>query len=318
MAPLPPARLGPGQDRSPFATVGIDMAGPYSIKNSYLEANRKRYFLLFTCLATRAIHLEPLLAATTASFLFAFERFITRRRPDGTLQAVYADNGSNIRGAEPELQALLAPPSAEQFAQKYHTTVWNFNPPHASHFGGVYERLIAAVKRSLYHALPVDHPTTDEEFSTTLVVVEGILNSRPLSYVTDDQDDPLPLTPADAIGLPPYRMVASEPPGGWKKKKAWHAHQRRLDTFWSRFQKEIVPHLQTTSKWHKQGSAPKVGDIVTLLDDQCRGKWPLARITKVTPSHDGIIRRVQVKTPGGRPFERAVHLLGRLLPTQDQ
>ncbi len=318
MAPLPKARLGPGQDNTPFAHVGIDMAGPFSIKNSHLEAHRKRYFLLFTCLATRAVHLEPLLAATTASFLFAFERFMTRRRADATLQAVYADNGSNIRGAQPELQALLAPPLASQFAQRFQSTKWNFNPPHASHFGGVYERLIGAVKRALHHALPVDHPTTDEEFSTTLVVVEGILNSRPLSYVTGDQDDPLPLTPADALGLPPYRMVASEPAGGWGKKKAWHAHQRRLDTFWSRFQKEIVPHLQTTSKWHKPGLLPKVGDIVALLDDQCRGRWPLARITQVYPAKDGFIRRVQVQTPGGKPFERAVHLLGRLLPTQDQ
>ena len=316
MAPLPPSRLGPTHDTSPFSNVGLDMAGPFLVKNSHLEAQRKRYFAIFTCLSTRAVHLEPLLSATASSFLFALERFITRRRSNGCIATIYSDHGTNIKAAQPELQSLLSPPLASAVEDRFLPTVWHFNPPSGSHFGGVYERLIAAVKRALYHALPTNHPTTDEEFSTTLVVVEGILNSRPLSFVPDAAGEPLPLTPADALGLPPYRMIARAPSGGWNKRKAWHLHQARLDCFWRRFREEVVPHMQTSSKWHKGGAQPAVGDIVTLLDEKARGKWPLARVTKVFPSPDGITRRVQLRLPSGALLLRPTHVLGKLL--QDQ
>ncbi len=314
MAPLPPARLGPTHDSSPFSNVGLDMAGPFTIKNSSLEATRKRYFLILTCLATRAVHLEPLLTASAPSRLCAFERFLSRRRSDATLAAIYADQGSNIKAAQPELQGLLTPGTALLMEDKFPPTKWHFNPPSGSHFGGVFERLIAAVKRGLYHALPADTPTTDEQFMTTLVVVEGILNSRPLSYVTPSANEILPITPADALGLPPYRMVAKEPPGGWKEKREWHRHQARLDLFWKRFQEEVVPYMQTASKWHTPERGPRLGDVVTLLDDQCRGRWPLARVVAVFPSSDGIVRRVEIRLQNGTTLQRPVHVLGRLLP----
>ena len=313
MAPLPPVRLGPTHDNSPFSNIGLDMAGPFAVKNSPLEATKKRYFIIFTCLATRAVHLEPLLSASAHSHLCAFERFITRRRADGTLASVYADQGSNIRAAPPELQGLLTPKVGQRLEDKFPPTQWHFNPPSGSHFGGAFERLVAAVKRGLYHALPADLPTTDEEFMTTLVVVEGILNSRPLSFITADSGGPLPLTPADALGLPPYRMVAREPKGGWNDKRPWHKHQARLDAFWKRFKDEIIPYMQTTSKWHAPDRSPKVGDVVTLLDDQCRGRWPIARIISTRPSADGVVRRVTLQLANGSTLCRPTHVLGRLL-----
>lgn len=38
-----------------------------------------------------------------------------------------------------------------------------------------------------------------------------------------------------------------------------------------------------------------VGDVVLLRDDDLpRNKWPLARITKVFPSKDGLVRKVEL------------------------
>ena len=65
MAPLPTERVTPSP---PFTHVGIDFLGPLYIKNAFQEAE-KSYVCLFTCCATRAVHLELTRSMTTESFL---------------------------------------------------------------------------------------------------------------------------------------------------------------------------------------------------------------------------------------------------------
>ena len=149
-------------------------------------------------------------------------------------------------------------------------------------------------------ALPAEDPTTDKLFLNNLTVVEGILNSRPLTYVSQHPRDPLPLTPADALGAGPYRSLTQEPQE-WNLRKQWHANQVRLDRFWSRLRKEIIPFLQLTSKWYKDTRPPVVGDVITMLDDQRRRRWPLAIITSLETSSDGVVRVVYIRyRSGGR------------------
>ena len=59
---------------------------------------------------------------------------------------------------------------------------WYFNPPAASHQGGVWERLIRSVRKIL-HAMIGEHLVNEETLVTFLVEVEKILNSRPITRV---------------------------------------------------------------------------------------------------------------------------------------
>lgn len=145
MADLPKGRVTP--DLPPFSHVGIDYFGPIEVKRS--RSLVKRWGVIFTCLASRAIHLEVASMLDTDSCINTIRRFLCRRGPVPTIRT---DCGTNFMCAQKELQA-----AANQLdQQKIHDTLmtqhvkWLFNPPSAAHFGGVWERLIKLVKKVLH------------------------------------------------------------------------------------------------------------------------------------------------------------------------
>ena len=64
----------------------------------------KRWGFLFTCLTTRAVHIEVAPSLDTSSCVMGVERFITRR---GTPNTIMSDNGTNFVGAQKELLACV-------------------------------------------------------------------------------------------------------------------------------------------------------------------------------------------------------------------
>ncbi len=315
MAPLPIARTTMAP---PFTCTGADLAGPYFIKSQFSHKEFKRYFLLLTCLTTRAVHLEPLQSASATSLLLALDRFVSRRLGGEHPKEIHCDNAANFVRAEKELKSLWKEDSVQV---KYPLTTFQYIPPTGSHFGGVYERMIKSVKQRMYHILPHSDRPTEEEFHSALVFVEGILNSRPLVRPGDGAGQKLSLTPADALGVPPFRQPAHAPPQGPASvTKRWHVHQQRLDTFWKHFRQDYVQNLQQAQKWHVQQTNLKKGDVVLLLEDQARGKWPLARVEHVEEGADGLVRIVHVRLgePRTRLLRRPVHGLARLFPAEDR
>ena len=77
MAELPKERLTPNEPS--FSHVGTDLFGPFLTKTN--RSRTKRYGVIFTCLAVRAIHLEIAYSLDTSSFIQALRRFIARRGP---------------------------------------------------------------------------------------------------------------------------------------------------------------------------------------------------------------------------------------------
>ena len=103
MAPLPLARVQ--TSLRAFTRTSVDFGSPFITIQGRGKRREKRYLCLFTCLATRAVHLEIAYGLSTDSFLNAFYRMASRR---GLPDEVYSDNGTNFIGADRELQALLA------------------------------------------------------------------------------------------------------------------------------------------------------------------------------------------------------------------
>jgi hypothetical protein len=143
---------------------------------------------------------------------------------------------------------------------------------------------------------------------------EFMVNSRPLTFVSRDAEDPESLTPNHFLLGKDYRVAAV---GAFNDtdlilRKQWRISQRLADHFWKRWLKEYVATLITRSRWHQPASPLAVGDVVVLADgDGPRNSWPLGRITAVSPGEDGQVRVVEVKTSSGtykRPTVKIIKL----------
>ncbi|XP_058840720.1 uncharacterized protein LOC131696193 [Topomyia yanbarensis] len=188
MAPLPKARLSPFT--RPFSYVGLDYFGPMAVKVGRSLA--KRWVALFTCLSVRAVHLEVVHSLSTESCKMAIRRFIVRR---GSPLEIYSDNGTNFQGANRELQEQMK--SINQSLAEIFTNVntkWVFNPPSAPHMGGSWERLVRSVKTAFATISTCKNPS-EETFATIITEAEGVVNSRPLTFISLEADDQEALTP---------------------------------------------------------------------------------------------------------------------------
>ncbi|XP_064104079.1 uncharacterized protein LOC135213915 [Macrobrachium nipponense] len=133
-------------------------------------------------------------------------------------KSLTCDNGTNFHGAEKELRKSLQEMNDDQiraFLSK-ESISWTFNPPTASHMGGVWERQIRTVRKVLTHLFK-EHAgrLDDESYRTLLTEVEAIVNDRPLTTVSDSPDDLQPLSPAQL--LTQKSSVVMPPPGVFQK-----------------------------------------------------------------------------------------------------
>ena len=154
-----------------FLRIGVDFAGPLYVNNIYRKKEmNKCYIALFTCVSSRAIHLELVPNLTAESFIRAFKRSIGRH---GFPSIVISDNGKTFRNSK-----------VKSFATSKNVS-WKFNVPTASWWGGFFEICVKLVKRSL-KKVTGNARLSYEELEKILIEIEGVLNLRPLTYVYDE------------------------------------------------------------------------------------------------------------------------------------
>lgn len=324
MADLPPERLSLSP---PFTYVGLDVFGPWNVVTRRTRggaAQSKRWALLFTCMCTRAVHIELIESMDSSSCINALRRFFALRGPAKQLRS---DRGTNFVGASVELG--MRPDDAEQISTlKYlheQGCVWEFNPPHASHMGGVWERMIGVARRILdfmFLQRKSNH-LTHEVLCTLMAEVCAIINARPLVPVSSDPSSPTLLTPAMLVTQKPGLLA----PVDVSKEKdlfkcQWRQVQVLANEFWVRWRKEYLHTLQPRRKWRTEVRDLQVGDVVLLKDGQSpRNEWPMGLVTATFPSSDGKVRKVEIKTASQdktKTFSRPVTDVVLLLPKNDQ
>ena len=216
IADLPKDRVN---EAPPFTYCGIDLFGPFIVKERRSEM--KRYGALFTCLASRAVHIEVVASMETDSFIMALRRVIARR---GNIRTIRSDNGSNFIGAEKEL--------SKAFNEMDHTKISNFlqgngtdwlvwikNTPTASHMGGVWERQIRSARNILSSLLKTHgRSLNDEALSTLMAEVEAVMNSRPLTVeLLSDGNSLNPISPSNLLTM--KSKIVMPPPGEFGRAK---------------------------------------------------------------------------------------------------
>ncbi|XP_046976577.1 uncharacterized protein LOC124542708 isoform X2 [Vanessa cardui] len=282
----------------PFLDTGVDYAGPIMIADRKGRGCRliKSFICVFVCLATRAIHLELVSDLTKEAFLAAMSRFIARR---GKPRNVFSDNGTTFVGAFNELASLL---SQDLQLSSIDTGInFSFIPAYTPHFGGLWESAVKSTKHHLRRILGLTN-LTFEEMTTCLIQVEAILNSRPLTPLSNDPSDLTPLTPShfligrSLIMLPHSQVHSSNVSNLQRCRRIEYLKQH----FWNRFSNEYVVWLQERTKWCRSSGELKEGDLVVIKDKTSPPlMWPLGRIIKVLPGKDGIGRVADIRTRRG-------------------
>ena len=337
MAPLPLARVDGGRA---FRVTGVDMIGPFEVRKSGVRAHHKIYIALFACFSSRAIHLEMVDKMDSDSFMNALIRF-SGRRPG--LEKLVSDNGTNFVGAKNiiaketnEVREIDKQTRREvqELSAKFHNGFrkvstaqmilikegaradllergleWEFLPPYASHYAGVWERLVGLTKKHLAKMLPneaVHHDT----FHTIITEIESTLNRRPLTSVSTDPRDATALTPesllAPYLGQFKSAEVAPETPLSKADELRFRFKQARscVDAFWKRWRSDYINTLTNRSKWTRTATNIAVDDVVMIVDDSVKRKrWLLGRVVAVDHAEEHV-RKIDIRRADGSIITR--------------
>lgn len=206
----------------------------------------------------------------------------------------------------------MAPTLKQELAQSQ--VNFQFNPPSAPHFGGSWEREIKSIKTALNVVLG-NQSTTDAVLSTVLIEVEGILNSKPLGYISSNVADPDPVTPNMLLmgrpdcSLPQAVYCKSELLG----RRKWRHSQILISSGHPlSFIRYSLPTLQNRTKWEVDRKNLIEGQVIMVIDPLSpRASWPIGRITKTYPGEDGKVRSAEIMIKGKeylRPVSKLIPL----------
>ena len=308
---------------TPFSKIGLDYLGPLYVKTA--GDTNKVWICLFTCLITRAVHLEMVQNLSTEEFLMALRRFVAIR---GSPEEIISDNAQQFKLANETLKMVWQRIIQCEEVQNYssdHGIKWKFIVEYAPWMGGFYERLVGLVKRSLRKTIGRKILTTIQ-MQTFLKETESMLNTRPLVYVGDDINSTITLTPAHFLSLNPKLGLSSmdddddedylpHKSSANTLLKMWKKGQKLLNQFWKVWQNEYLLSLrerfQSKLKSGRVQSRfePNVGDVVIIKEDIPRSCWKFGKITHLVKSTDGQIRSAKVKLSSGRIVGRPLNLL---------
>ena len=298
----------------------MDYFGPVIVK---LNTERiKVWVSLFTCLTTRAIHLEVITDLSTECFINCVRRFVARR---GIPKILCSDNSTTFKGANHILSTLwetiLSSQECSTWTSKYNIK-WHFITPLAPWRGGYYERLIGVVKQTIKKAMGRKILNL-EQYQTLITEAEAVANTRPLTYIYPDVSSSI-LRPIDfqlpnkEFFLPSYPSEESNDPTYLPAKERdqliedYQATSKLVDSVWAIWEKEYLQSLRERNTTMSQVRPPqtlfpRVGEIVLIHDEQVkRPFWKMGEITELKKDFDGEVRRAVVRTPNKKETERAI------------
>ena len=302
--PLPKCRV---TEQPPFTFTGVDYAGPLFIRSEASDQPGKAWICLYTCLVTRAIHLDVVLDMSTETFIRCLKRFAARR---GLPQRFVSDNSKTFKGTARFLKSVFKDDTVCNYLSGKGSE-WTFNIERAPWWGGAFERMVKSTKRCL-RKVTGRASLTHDELLTVVTEVESIINSRPLSYLASG-DLEEPLTPSHlligrrVLNLPDYLDHLCErgdedfDVNSTKLIKRMKHLSNILNHFWKRWR--YLPELRESHrqllKKSKDELSVSVGDMVIVYEESLpRSLWKMGRVEALIIGRDGKTREATVRVIG--------------------
>ena len=270
-----------------FENVGLDYAGPMYYKDLSENKMQKCYILLFTCSVSRCIHLELTTSLGLNPLKLALRRFVSRR---GIPRLFVSDNFQTFRSKE-----------IKNFVSSLFIN-WNFILERSPWWGGFYERLIGIVKTCIKKVVSRAR-LSYEELNTIIIEIEGVLNTRPLTHINED-DYSESLTPNHL--LYGRSLVHSSSHNNFKElntadecREIVQHYKRVFEHFKKRFITEYLTALQERHYYqqdkHKSKNNIQIGDVVLVKENKKnRLSWKKGKIINLLKGKDDIVRGVQL------------------------
>ena len=284
MAQLPECHLAPCTP--PFYYTSCDYFGPYHVKVGRNKTT-KYYGVMFTCLNTRAVHLELAVDCSTMEFIQVLRRFSSVR---GQPSVILSDNRTQFVGAERELKEMISGWDMERL-RKFSAekgVQWRFTTLASPHQNGCAEALVKSCKVALKKAVG-KQILTPFKLYTCLLEVANLVNQPPIGRIPKDPDDGSYVCPNDMLL---GRATSHVPQGPFKKTKNPRQRveflQKIVDLFWKWWTRDVFPSLIPRKKWNVEKRNVQVDDFVIVqTPNAIRGNWNTGRIVNVYPGQDG-------------------------------
>ncbi|KAK6026028.1 Pao retrotransposon peptidase [Ostertagia ostertagi] len=316
----PQRRVNPPQ--YPFENVGMDFFGPLQYRTKENTAD-KYWMILLTCLNSRAIYVDVILDMTASTVLHSLRRFIATF---GCPTWIICDNAQSFKTVDQCYASIPDPPIDEDIVDFCATRriQMKFIPSLSPWQGGIYEKMIDIFKRSFKNATS-NRLLELEDIRTIAKEAEAIVNTRPLTYYTDDISF-FPLRPIDFV-RPHARLNGPQPledDDEWMPLETtrdtllreWSRTSQLVTSFWRRWTQEYLSSLRESFKFdHKrprshEENAPKKGDYVIIHDSSLhRGQWKMG---EVIGSQDDFKRSVEIRLPSKKVITRPNNLVHKL------
>ena len=304
----------------PFEVTGVDYTGAMTITGE-ADMPKKVYICLFTCASTRAVHLEVAEDLSSETFLQLFRTFAARR---SCPRIIISDNATNFVGAAPFITDIMNDPKVQQ-ALTSRQCQWRFVTPRAPWQNGFTERMIGIVKNCLRKTLHRAKVNL-KELRTVITEIETRVNNRPLTYLDDSSIHVEAITPSHLLHgrrLEPFPSINVEEyctdptidDRAQYLRDSYH-HRNKLLQRWERhWAEDYLVSLREKfygAQEPEKANSLQENDVVLLKTDQNRADLPLARVLKLYPDKNGIIRMAEILVKG----QRTLRTINNLIPLE--
>ncbi|XP_026082522.1 uncharacterized protein LOC113058643 [Carassius auratus] len=300
MGELPLERTKPA---APFEFTTLDLFGPYVVKDTVKRRTEMKIWgVVFSCMASRAVHADIVEDLSTEGFLKTYQRFTALR---GHPRKLWSDQGTNFMGAKPVLQELyefLSNIDKDQVQRKAVVEgtdwTWVFHPADSPHRNGAAEAAVRVLKRAL-SSVGKGCNLTALEFQTLLYLAANLSNERPIGARAQVQDETVEVITPNSL------LLGRAGPSGDSRGFEYPTYpvvrlrtiQIEVNKFWKRWSQLAGPNLYIRQKWHAPARNVAAGDLVWLADQNAlRGQFRLGRVVEVCPDARGVVRDVRVAT----------------------
>ena len=296
-----------------FYEISLDEFGPYEIRETVNKRKRKKVWgIIFTCLASRAIHIDVTEDYGAESVIETVRKFTSLR---GTPAKIHSDKGSQLMNAADELKAWALNRKIE----------WDQVPAEGHHQNGTSEALIKSIKRSLTHVIG-SNVLTFSGLQMVFYEVADLINSRPIGIISgSDPTQPTAITPNHLLlGRSTSEVVIGSFNSDRNPNKRYKFLQSIVDDWWRTWYQQVLPSLVPSYKWLQRHRNVQLGDVCLIrYKSELKGRYRLGRVKSVKVGEDGAVRTVTLlyKNPNEKNFrevDRSVHGIAVIVPIEEQ